>query len=275
MEGLEFYKMSGHGNDFILVDNREKKVPDDAMVAMAKAACRRRLSIGADGMIFIEHGPPGVDFAWRFFNSDGSEAEMCGNGSRCAARFAYIKEIAPAQMKFMTLAGIIQAEVKADSIKVELTPVKNPQLDFTLDLNGQKVTLSSLNTGVPHGVIFVDDIEAAPVKELGRALRFHPHFGPEGTNVNFTQVLDRNHLSNRTYERGVEDETLACGTGCIAAGLAAALHGWTDSPVHIMTRGGEELVIYYTQTENGFEKIFLEGPVKIVAYGRLGPDALI
>ena len=110
MEGLEFYKMSGHGNDFILVDNREKKVPDDAMVAMAKAACRRRLSIGADGMIFIEHGPPGVDFAWRFFNSDGSEAEMCGNGSRCAARFAYIKEIARAQMKFMTLAGIIRAD---------------------------------------------------------------------------------------------------------------------------------------------------------------------
>ncbi|MBW2091532.1 MAG: diaminopimelate epimerase [Deltaproteobacteria bacterium] len=275
MEGLEFYKMSGHGNDFILVDNREKQVQDDAMSALTRAVCRRRLSIGADGMIFIEHGPPEVDFAWRFFNSDGSEAEMCGNGSRCAARFAYMKGIAPAEMKFLTLAGIIRAEVHDNAVKVELTQPKEPRLNYSLELNSQEVMLSSLNTGVPHAVIFVDDIENAPVKELGRDLRFHPHFQPAGTNVNFTQIMDRGHLANRTYERGVEDETLACGTGCIAAGLLAALQGWIDSPARIMTRGGEELIIHFKQTENGFNKILLEGPVRVVFHGSLGPDALI
>ncbi|MBW2140593.1 MAG: diaminopimelate epimerase, partial [Deltaproteobacteria bacterium] len=271
----DFYKMSGHGNDFILVDNRDKRVEDEAMAPLAKAVCRRRLSVGADGIIFIENGPPEVDFAWRFFNSDGSEAEMCGNGSRCAARFAHMMGIAPAKMSFLTLAGIIRAEVKAETIKVGLTQPADPKLDYTLDVNGQSVTISSYNTGVPHGVIFLDDVEAAPVKELGRSIRFHPHFQPAGINVNFTQVIDRGHLSNRTYERGVEDETLACGTGCIAAGLLAALHGWIDSPTRIMTRGGEELIIHFTKTENGFKDIFLEGPVRIVYNGRLGPEALI
>ncbi|MBW2087297.1 MAG: diaminopimelate epimerase, partial [Deltaproteobacteria bacterium] len=204
MEGLEFYKMSGHGNDFILVDNRKKQVKDEGMAPLVRAVCRRRLSIGADGMIFIENGPPEVDFAWRFFNSDGSEPEMCGNGSRCAARFAYMMGIAPAKMSFLTLAGVIRAEVNAETVKVELTPPKDPRLGYTLEVNGQTVTLSSLNTGVPHGVIFLGDVETASVKELGRAIRFHPLFEPAGTNVNFAQVLDRHYISNRTYERGVE-----------------------------------------------------------------------
>jgi len=274
MEDLEFYKMSGHGNDFILVDNRDRRISPAQMPDMAKNLCRRQLGIGADGMVFIETGSPGVDFAWRFFNADGSEAEMCGNASRCVARLAYLKGITGGRMAFQTLAGIIRAEVGPDTVKTRVTDPGDPALNYTLNLDGKPLTLSSVNTGVPHAVIWVSDIESAPVRELGRALRFHPDFAPAGTNVNFARVIDRTRLANRTYERGVEDETLACGTGCIAAVLIAAAENRVDSPTKVATRMGEDLVVYFTRTENGFRDICLEGPVRLICSGRLGPDAL-
>lgn len=275
MENLEFYKMSGHGNDFILVDNRDGRVAESDMVAITRAACRRRLSIGADGMVFIINGPDDLDFAWRFFNDDGSEAEMCGNAARCVARFAQLNGIAGKSMSFLTLAGIIKAEVGADGVKVQMTKPGPASLDQEIISGGKSFVFSSINTGVPHVVQFVDDLESAPVTELGREIRFHEKFGAAGTNVNFTKILDRHSISVRTYERGVEGETLACGTGCIAAVLLAELKGEVDSPVKVMTRGGEELMVYYTREKETFSDLFLEGPVRIVSIGRFGPDTLI
>ena len=275
MAGLGFYKMSGHGNDFVLVDNRDNQVAEAELVPLARAVCRRRLGVGADGMIFIVTGPPGVDFAWRFFNSDGSEPEMCGNGGRCAARFARMKGIAPAEMSFLTLAGVIRAEVTPETVKVQMPQPGEPDMDRVLDLDGQDMKLCCLNTGVPHAVIWVDDLDAVPVREIGRAVRFHPWFKPAGTNTNFVQVLDQDRLAIRTYERGVEDETLACGTGSIAAALLSALKGLVKSPTQVLTRGGEELLVHFSRNEKGFGEIYLVGPVRTVFSGRLEPDVLL
>jgi len=274
MEGFKFYKMSGHGNDFIIVDNRSTWVNEDEMVNMTKALCRRRLSIGADGMIFIQNGSDDVDFSWQFYNADGSEAEMCGNGARCAALFAYMQGIAPEKMSFRTLAGVIHAEVFDDSIRIETTPPHGLELDYKLEADGEQLILSSLDTGVPHAVLFIEDAEIAPVFEQGRVVRYHEHFQPSGTNVNFAQVVDSGTIINRTYERGVEDETLACGTGCVAAALLAAEKGLVQSPVRVLTRGGENLIIHFKKSGNAFVDVSMEGPVRIVYTGHLGPDAL-
>ena len=273
MVNLEFYKMSGHGNDFILVDNWEGQVGEADMAGLAKAVCRRKVSVGADGMVFVMPGPDEVDFAWRFFNSDGSEAEMCGNAGRCVARFAYLTSIAPKDMSFMTLAGIINATVLPDSVKIQMTPPGPPELDCMIDVDGRETQYCFINTGVPHTVVWVDDVDAVEVAEMGRSIRFHPQFKPAGTNVNFVQHLDDNRLSVRTYERGVEDETLACGTGVIASVLLSALKGQVKSPVRALTRGGEELLVHFTQSGGEFKDVFLEGPVRVVYIGRLGPDA--
>jgi len=274
MEGLAFYKMSGHGNDFLLVDNRQGAVAASDMAALARAACDRKRGVGADGMVFIENGPAGVDFAWRFFNDDGSAAEMCGNAARCAALFAKMLGLAQPRMRFLTLAGVIQAEVGSDAVKVQLTPARDLKLDFDLEVNGRTVRMSGVNTGVPHVVVFDDDPEHAPVKELGRAIRFHPHFQPAGTNVNFARTLGEHALYNRTYERGVEDETLACGTGCLAAVLVAAAKGRVASPVQVTTQGGEILTVHFIRSGNGFENLYLEGPVRVVCCGRLSLELM-
>jgi len=274
MVGLEFYKMSGHGNDFILVDNWEKQVGEADMPSLTRAVCHRRYGVGADGMIFIEEGPDEVDFAWRFFNSDGSEAEMCGNGGRCAARFAYLLGIAPTEMMFQTLAGVIRAEVTPETVKIQLTPPSEAEMDCVVDVSGQTMRFCTINTGVPHAVTWVDDVDGLPVQEIGRVVRFHPHFMPAGTNADFVQVLGEDFLAIRTYERGVEDETLACGTGCVAAALLSALKGLVESPTRIVTRGGEELRVHFTMHDGVFTDVFLEGPVRVICSGALGPDIM-
>ncbi|MFH1090595.1 MAG: diaminopimelate epimerase [Pseudomonadota bacterium] len=274
MMDLEFYKISGHGNDFVLVDNWDGQVAYADMPGMARTVCRRRLGVGADGMVFIEEGPPEVDFAWRFFNADGSEAEMCGNAGRCAARFAYLTGIAPADMSFMTLAGVIHAQVGPKSVKIQMTPPSQLEMDCVLELEDRVLKFCSVNTGVPHAVTWVDDVGKAKVVEMGRAVRFHPRFQPAGTNADFVQILSGNRLSVRTYERGVEDETLACGTGSVAAVLLSALKGLVDSPARVMTRSGEELLVHFTRENENFRDVYLEGPVRLVYTGRLGPDAL-
>jgi diaminopimelate epimerase len=273
MVNLEFYKMSGHGNDFILVDNWEGEIGVADMPDLARALCRRRLSVGADGMVFIEEGPEEVDFAWRFFNADGSEAEMCGNAARCTARYAYLTGIAPAEMSFMTAAGVINAWVAPDTVQAQVTEPGQPDMDCVLDVEGQNLMFCNINTGVPHAVTWVDDIETAKVTAVGRAVRFHPYFSPAGTNANFVQLLDDGRLAVRTYERGVEDETLACGTGVIAAALLSSLKGLVKSPVRALTRSGEELIVHFNREDDQFTEVLIEGPVRVVYVGRLGPDA--
>ncbi len=264
--------MSGSGNDFILIDNREDILPEDTLTDFIRNVCRRKMSAGADGIILIEEAE-GLDFQWRFYNSDGSRAEMCGNGARCAARYAQLNGIAGSPMVFGTDAGPIRATVNADRVKVGMTPPTDYKRLFTLEIDGQKVEMSFINTGVPHAVIRVDDIDSVPVVDLGRQIRAHPEFSPAGTNVNFISASSNNRIAIRTYERGVEDETLACGTGSVAGALVHALQTGAESPVDMITRSGNRLTIHYEIAGETCSAAYLEGDARIIYTGNLTPDA--
>jgi len=273
---ISFTKMSGSGNDFILIDNRQAVVPGESAPELARTICRRKTSVGADGLILIEDDGE-VDFSWGFFNADGSTAEMCGNGARCAARFAHLLGICGSRLAFRTLAGIIRAEVLDRRVKVQLTAPRRLRLDEVLDLEGRHVTVQAVNTGVPHAVFLLDgqrELEHQDVVGQGRRVRFHDHFAPAGTNVNFVAVVGPRSLAVRTYERGVEDETLACGTGATAAALVTAARGLVEPPVTIHTRGGEILTIYFPAGSALPDEVYLEGEVRVVYQGRLWREAL-
>ena len=269
---IPFTKMSGSGNDFILIDHRKPFLKEDRTKEFVRKACRRRVSVGADGLILIE-GSKKADFKWRFYNADGSEAEMCGNGGRCAARFAYLKGIAGPSLKFETLAGILSAEVNGKKVKLELTKPFGLKLDQTISVNGAEQIFSSINTGVPHAVLFVEDVEGADIIRLGRAIRYHSFFAPSGTNANFIRVGKGSHLCIRTYERGVEDETLACGTGAVASALIAAFKGLAKSPVTIETRGGEVLTVSFEIQGKEVKSVFFEGDVHIIYEAEMWEEA--
>jgi diaminopimelate epimerase len=269
MNFLKFLKMSGCGNDFILIDNRDKSVDEQVgdMPLFVKKVCTRRHSVGADGLILIERSES-ADFAWRFYNADGSLAEMCGNGGRCAARFAHIKGIAGDHMAFETLAGTMKAEVHGDGkVKLQLTRPTSLKVDYAIRLEGEELFLSSVDTGVPHAIILTDRVDRAPVITLGRSVRYHKSF-PKGTNVDFVEVLDREHVRIRTYERGVEGETYACGTGAVAAGVVLKAKGLTGDVVDMVTTGGEVLRVYAT------DDVYLEGSARVIYEGTLWPEAL-
>ena len=269
---IPFMKMSGSGNDFIFIDHREPIIPVDEMRDFVRKVCRRRVSVGADGLIFIEPSER-ADFKWRFFNSDGSEGEMCGNGGRCAARFAFLKKIAGPSLTFETLAGILAAEVNGMRVKLEVTKPFGLKLDEKISVDGKELVFSSINTGVPHVIIFSEDLEGMDIVPLGRAIRHHSRFAPAGTNVNFVRVVDRSRLAVRTYERGVEDETLACGTGTVASTLIAAFRGMVDSPASVKTRGGEILVVHFEIEDKKVKKVFFEGDVHIIYEGEMWEEA--
>jgi len=272
MDTIPFWKMSGAGNDFILIDNRDGQVASGDQPGFAAAVCRRKLSVGADGLILIENSA-GADFAWRFYNADGSVAEMCGNGARCAARFAFLNNIAGPKMRFETMAGTIAATVEGDRARVNMTEPRDLEIDMGVDLDGQTLALSRVNTGVPHAVVPVDDLEAVDVLGLGRRLRFHPVFGPAGTNVNFVHRQER-LLAVRTYERGVEDETLACGTGCTAVAIVAAARWGLTSPVSLTVRSGSRLRIFFTVRDGAYTDVVMEGDARIIYKGLLWPEAV-
>lgn len=269
---IDFIKMSGSGNDFILIDNRSRSLPVGNVIAFVRRVCEPKKSIGADGLILIEHSDR-ADFRWRFFNADGSEVDMCGNGGRCAARFAFLKGITGPTLSFETGAGIIDAEVKGDTVKLRLTDPHSLRLDEAIGVDGGNLEVSSINTGVPHVVHFTDHLDAFDVFHTGRRIRHHEHYQPAGTNANFVTVSGRHALRIRTYERGVENETLACGTGSVAAALISSAKGWTDSPVAVSVKSGEGLTIYFGRNEKGFEKVYLEGRAAVVYEGRLWEEA--
>ncbi len=272
MKPIPFTKMNGSGNDFIIIDNRAGIAPAN-LPDFIRGVCRRKLSVGADGLILIETDAD-HDFKWQFFNADGSRAEMCGNGARCAARFARVHGIAGNKMRFGTDAGTIEAEVIGEVAKIRMTDPFDLTCDETLALGGGAQTYSRVNTGVPHVVIETDDLETAPVAAQGREIRYHALFAPAGTNVNFMAVRETGAIGVRTYERGVEDETLACGTGCVASALVTAVrHEW-DSPIAVTTRSGGVLTIHFEREGQGFKSVYLEGDARIVYAAELGADAL-
>jgi len=269
---IPFMKMSGSGNDFILIDHRKPILDEDRMKEFAKKVCRRRVSVGADGLILIERSEK-ADFKWRFFNADGSEAEMCGNGGRCAARFAYLKGIAGSSLTLETLAGTLSAQVDGKRVKLELTKPYDLKLDETILIEGKELKISSINTGVPHAVLFWEDLEGLEITRMGRAIRYHPHFAPSGANANFIRLENNSRLSIRTYERGVEDETLACGTGTVASALIAAFKGLVKSPVSIKTRGGEILTVHFEIESREVKRVYFEGDVRIIYEGEMWEEA--
>jgi diaminopimelate epimerase len=281
---IHFYKMTGTGNDFILIDNRKRILDADQCRDFVRRVCRHKISVGADGLILIENDSE-ADFRWRFFNADGSEAEMCGNGARCAARFAFLTGIVDRpRMSFRTLAGIITAELLDTNVKVQMPSPHGLQMNVTLEAEGQSFDLDAVNSGVPHAVFFMKDeheLEAIDVERTGKIVRRHPHFQPAGTNVNFVCVTDQHHLAVRTYERGVEGETLACGTGSIASVLTAAARNLVASPVEVKVRSGELLNIYFHMTGGGqpcdgirFGDVFLEGEARVAYEADLWPETL-
>ncbi len=271
---LKFSKMHGSGNDFILIDNRNYIISPKSASDLAITICQRKLGIGADGLILIE--PPtleGSHFKWRFLNSDGSMADMCGNGGRCAARFAFITGIAPESMTFETGAGLITAQILPEHrVKLKLPNPSNISMDNELLIKDQEFTLHSINTGVPHAICITDTLNTVPVTELGRTIRFHEKFQPEGTNVNFVCVQDKHTIKIRTYERGVEDETLACGTGSVAGAIITAIKGLTQSPVEVETQGGEKLKVYFNTTGTDITEVFLEADTFLTYTGYLDGD---
>ena len=264
---LEFTKMNGAGNDFVMVDNRDgsRSLQRDQIARL----CDRHRGIGGDGLIAVEAGPVET-LRMRYYNADGGEAEMCGNGARCFARFAArLLGRSDGTLPFLTMAGPISAELLGDQVRLSMSEPHSVQLAHALQLLGKDREVHSINTGVPHAVVFVSNLEETPVVEEGRALRNHPRFAPAGTNANFAEVLAPDSLAVRTYERGVEDETLACGTGVVASALIHHLRTGAPSPVRVRVRGGDTLEVGFRSAGGRPEAVTLTGPADFVFDGRV------
>ncbi len=250
---LECYKYQGTGNDFVLIDNREKTI--SLTTEQIKWLCDRRFGIGADGLMLLEL-EPGVDFKMVYFNSDGNESSMCGNGGRCITAFAKRLGIVSTEAKFLAIDGIHEAKINGNEVSLKMNDVRQVEV-------GEDYFY--LNTGSPHYVKFVNDIESVNVFEEGKKIRYNDRFAAEGTNVNFIEKND-NELFVRTYERGVEDETLSCGTGVTASALIAAFKGQSTDKHHcaVKTLGGNLNVKFDKVLESTFYNIWLEGPAEFV-----------
>lgn len=270
-KGIPFSKLNGSGNDFLLVDNRNGVMKGVDLSEFARKVCDRTRSIGADGMIFLERSRR-ADFRWKFYNADGSVAEMCGNGGRCAARYAAERGLAGRSMKFETLAGLIRADVSGRRVKLQMTSPRGLATDRTLTLHGRKIRYSFLDTGVPHVVLFVPGIEKIDLDGVGRGIRSHRAFAPRGTNVNFAQVRN-GVVSIRTYERGVEGETLACGTGAVACAILSAHRKLVRPPVAVRTRGGETLLVHFDGGGKDIGEVYLEGDTSWSCDGVIAEEA--
>jgi len=270
MNELSFTKMEGTGNDFFLINNHRGELKYDWQ-ALARRYCHRRFGIGADGLIVLEPSQE-ADFTMRIFNADGSEAEMCGNGARCAAAFAVDQDIAAKEMRFSTLAGIIAAKVGPDNVAIRVTEPHGLKTDIVIEIDSRPHHVGFVNTGVPHAILFVDDIDSVPVETLGRAIRRHAAFAPAGTNADFVHVMDEEHIEVRTYERGVEAETLACGTGATASAIIShALGRVSRTPVHVNMPGGE-LMIDFSLLKGNYSDVWLIGAVTSVFSGIIRID---
>lgn len=260
--------MNGAGNDFVAVDNREPKI--QLTPRQVVRICDRHRGVGADGvMLLIPCASGKADWSWDFYNSDGSRAAMCGNGARCFARFIQKLTGAKNQLTFETGAGVITANFHGERVTVNLTAPKDLRLNEIVSLNSGAMTIHSLNTGVEHAVIFVDDADQAMVQPTGAEVRHHRHFAPKGTNVNFVQLLGANCIRVRTYERGVEGETLACGTGVTASALIASHVHQFRSPVKVQVQGGDNLEVSFDEKNGEFENVKLTGPAEFVFEGRM------
>lgn len=264
---LNFWKMNGAGNDFVMLDNRDLSLSlTNEQIAQL---CDRHRGVGADGLLCVEPATDGGDFKMRYYNADGGEAEMCGNGARCFGRFVNrLHEDTLAKIRFETLAGMISAEFEDGQVRINMSAPHSLKLSNDLPVAGEVLTVHSVNTGVPHAVVYVDDLDGVPVREWGAGLRYHEAFKPKGTNANFAKVLAPGSISIRTYERGVEDETLACGTGMVACALIHHELTGAPSPVSVLVKGGDTLKVGFTETApHEYTDVTLFGPADFVFKG--------
>ena len=271
MKTIPFVKSVGAGNDFVIVDNRRGAITRSAarLATLARQLCHRQQGIGADGLLVVEESPTQGDFRMRIFNPDGSEPTMCVNGARCLALFAHARRLARPSMAFSTGAGLIRASVNGGRVRLGVTQPHGWRAVKHLPVAGRPATGYSLNTGVPHIVFFLSALARVDVARWGRAIRTHRLFQPTGTNVNFAKVIDRHHLQLRTYERGVEAETLACGTGSVASAIAASRIARAEPPVWVRTTGGETLEVDWRGRGDHITDVTLAGPARLVYEGRI------
>lgn len=270
---MKFTKMHGAGNDFVIINNMVEGIPTESLPGVARCLCARRLSIGADGLMVVDQPTEGGDFKMRFYNADGSIGEMCGNGARCIARYGYENGLSGAVQKIETTAGLVTGwRVSERQYRVRLNDPTVIRLDYPLEADHRAFDCAYIelgNPGLPHAIVFFDALEETDddtLRDLGRMLRWHTAF-PKGANVTFCKILDENDFLIRTFERGVEDFTLACGTGSGATAAAAALRGLTDGrDVHLHMPGGE-LIVSLSAADGWVKDIFLTGPTNIVAEG--------
>jgi len=261
---INFTKMSASGNDFVIVE-KKSLLSDIDYRLIAESICDRKYGVGADGLLLLEKSKT-ADIKMRIFNADGSEAQMCGNGARCAALYVKEQNTTP-KINIETKAGIIKAEVNNGRIKIKLTAPKELRLNIPVKINNRTLHVNFINTGVPHTVIFVDGIDKIEVDKLGRFIRYHQRFKPAGTNVNFVEFVNSHLLRVRTYERGVEGETLACGTGAVASALIFALKSGVFGKIEVKVKSGDVLNVYFKRVNNSFQKVWLEGQAKIIFTG--------
>jgi diaminopimelate epimerase len=251
---MEFAKIVGSGNDFIVIDNRKNIIKRKNSIA--KKLCNRKFGVGADGLLLLEKSKR-ADFKMRIFNPDGSEAEMCGNGLRCILRYIYENSLSDRKkLKIETKAGILDGEIKGKKIKIRIRLIGEPKLNIEIPVDENIIIGNYINTGVPHTVIFVDDIEKVKLEEIGPKIRYNIIFGEKGTNVDWVEIVKEGFIKIRTYERGVEGETLSCGTGVVASAIITFLSKGMKSPINVITMSKEILKVYF---DNKLENIYLEG----------------
>lgn len=274
---IPFTKMHGSGNDFVVVDNREGAIPEGEVAAFARKICRPHLGLGADGVVLIDEAEGDADFRWRYINADGTDGDLCGNGAMCGARFAFDAGIAPADCAFETPAGPVRATVHDGGPLVTVQVVDARVIGEGLALTDDPAitAFDHVMVGVPHVVAMTADADAKDdFAAWGRAIRSHEVVMPAGANVNLVHRVDDSTIRMRTYERGVEAETLACGTGSVASAIVAVRRGLVHQPVTVITSSGRPIRVAWTATDEGGTDIRMTGEATFVARGVIEPEAL-
>jgi diaminopimelate epimerase len=269
---ISFVKATGAGNDFVLINNLDGGLDVD-QPKLARALCAPHTGVGADGLILLERSDR-ADFKMAYYNADGSSGAMCGNGGRCIALFASRLGITGSRCRFEAVDDLHDAEIEGGQIRLSMKKPECYRPGIHLSVGNRQFTGYSLDTGAPHTVVFVEEVESLDVDTIGRALRYHCAFEPDGTNVNFVTLQTCSAIEVRTYERGVERETLACGTGSIASASVSALMHNLRFPIDVKVRSGETLRIHATQEAGRITNILLEGPATILFSGSLLYDSL-
>jgi diaminopimelate epimerase len=271
---VSFSKMAGGGNDFVVIDNRTAKIGDAS--ELTRRICTRALSVGADGLILVESSARAT-FKMRYYNADGSLAAFCANGTRCAARFAFLNVIAGKKMTIETDSGIVGGEMGEGGLVTLSLPAPHAfRRERPLQIRDLTVRGSSVVVGVPHYVVFLrDDLWSQDIVPLGRAIRTHPDLQPDGgANANFVVVRDPHAIEVRTYERGVEGETLSCGSGVVASAVTSALFGKVKSPVAVLTRSGITLEVSFALRDGYVEEVRLRGDARLIYRATITPETL-